>query len=172
MSYCAPNSQPLIYSHMTSLQDLRGCLPNKVLTNSILEVLEKNKDLSFFYDLVLRGKFSENFNSVQSDFTVFVPSNTDILKRYGRNIFENYDIGDAREYLKAAVLNNKIVSELLENGSYLYTIDKITRIRIFRNADRIQLNNGINIIYPDILCVNGVIHIVDDIINGREFTVS
>jgi uncharacterized surface protein with fasciclin (FAS1) repeats len=171
MSYNAPNSQGLNYTHMFDIPDLRGCLPTKVNEGTILDFLVRNKDATMFYNLVILGKFDDLLNMQQADYTIFIPSDKSILDKYGKNIFENYDIGDARSYIKASTLNSKITSELLNTYSHLYTIDKITRLNINIQPDsNIYVNCNARILKPDILLKNGVIHIIDDKINLLEFT--
>ena len=172
MTANVPNSQMYNFTHMFDLPDLRGCLPYSIKKGTLFEALSKVDDFSMFFNLAILGNFDDILNSYQSNFTLFVPSDTIILNKYGRNIFEGFDIGDARNYLKASIVGNKITSELLENGTHLYTIDKITRLNIMRKDGSIQINGDINVVYNDILCRNGVIHVIDNKINLLGFSTS
>ena len=164
-----PNNQSYNFTHMFDIPDLRGELPRKINDGTILELLAKNEDLSMFYNLAIICNFDDILNSYEANFTIFAPSNYSIFKKYGRNIFEDFDFGDARKYIKASTIDNKISSELFEDGSNLYTIDKVTRIYIRKNNYNMQLNDNINVIYSDILCKNGIVHITDDILSVRDF---
>ena len=164
-----PNNQSYNFTHMFDIPDLRGDLPTKINDGTILELLSKTEDLSMFYNLAIICNFDDILNSYDANFTIFAPSNSHILEKYGTNIFEDFDFGDARKYIKASTVDNKISSELLEDGSYLYTIDKVTRIYIRKNSYNIRLNDNINLVYSDILCKNGVVHITDDKISVRDF---
>ena len=169
MTYNAPNSQRFNFTHMFDIPDLRGPLPKKVNDGTILDFLVKNKDTTMFYNLVIQGNFDELLNSKQANYTMFIPSDTAIFQRYGENIFEKFDTGDARAYIKASTLDSKITSELLDKYSYLYTIDKITRLNIWKGPGGIIVNENANVIRPDILATNGVIHIIDDRIDLIQF---
>ena len=172
MTSNAPNTQMYNFTHMFDRPDLRGCLPSKINEGTLLEFISKNKEFSMFFNIVILSNFEDLLNSYQSDFTVFIPSNEHILEKYGRNIFEKFDIGDARNYIKSSIVDNKISSELLEKGTNLYTIDKVTRLVISKIGPYITINNSINVIRGDILCRNGIIHIIDDKIYVRNYSFS
>ena len=170
MTYNAPNSQRFNFTHMFDIPDLRGCLPKKVNEGTILDFLVKNKDTTMFYNLVILGKFEDLLNMKQANYTLFIPSDNAIFNKYGTNIFEKFDIGDARSYIKASTVDAKITSELLEKYSHLYTIDKITRLNIWsRPPNQIVINDTARVLKSDILATNGVIHIIDDKIDLIQF---
>ena len=178
MTSNAPNSQPQNYTFLFEKQNYRtACKPIVPNKNSLLDIINNSPDLTVFKNIVRVGKYQEILDSPQSNFTIFAPSDQAILgttngMRDRDNIISgDVDVGLAYSVLKASILNNKITSELLEYSpfTYLIPIDKTNRLFIKNINGMTVINNNITVLVKDIICENGVIHIIDDIIIPRSF---
>ena len=178
MTSNAPNSQATNYTYLFEKQNYRtACKPIKPNKNSLLDIINNSPDLTVFKNVVRVGKYQEILNSPQSNFTIFVPTDQTILgttngmRNRDEIISGELDIGLAIEVLKASILNDKITSELLEYSpfTYLIPIDKTNRLFIKNISGITTINNNITVLVKDIICENGVIHIIDDIIIPRSF---
>jgi len=178
MTSNAPNSQATNYTHLFEKQDYRKpCKPIKTNKKSLLDTINNLPDLTVFKNVVRVGRYQEILNSPQSNFTIFVPTDKTILgttndmRNRDEIISGELDVGLAIEVLKASILNDKITSELLEYSpfTYLIPIDKTNRLFIKNINGVTTINNNITILVKDIICENGVIHIIDDIIIPRSF---
>jgi uncharacterized surface protein with fasciclin (FAS1) repeats len=178
MTSNAPNSQAQNYTFLFEKQNYRtACKPIKPNKNSLLDIINNSPDLTVFKNIVRVGNYQEILDSSQSNFTIFVPSDKAILgttngMRDRDNIISgDIDTGLAYSVLKASILNNKITSELLEYSpfTYLIPIDKTNRLFIKNINGLTIINNNITVLVKDIICENGIIHVIDDIIIPRSF---
>lgn len=161
-----PSTQSYNFTHMFSINDLRGHLSKEVETiTSLMSIISKHPDFSKFYYMVKLAKLEGIFNSTQADFTIFVPSDKAITG-LGEEVFMNMDDSVARHIIKSSTLNRKISSDLLEDSpaSYFITNDPPNRLFITNISGRTYINNDINIIHKDMHASNGLIHVVDKLI--------
>ena len=116
--------------------------------------------------MIERANLQSFFNLSQADFTVFIPSDKELLKRINKNIFTNMDILTARSIVKTCILNDRISSEVLEDSpaAYYYTTDEANRLFITNINNETFLNNNVKIIKKDILLSNGIVHVIDGLI--------
>lgn len=168
MTSSGPYSQSYNFTHMFDFTDLKGNpqkrIPNK---NSLLDIIEKNKDFSNFYYMLKKCEYDEIFNDIQANFTVFVPSDKFMkLNNISESIFTNMDLLTSRSIVRNSMLNNRIPSEVLTDSpsAYYYSIDKNNRLFITNINNKTTINNNIKVIYKDILATNGIIHVIDNLI--------
>ena len=163
----APNSQSYNFTHMFSMTDLRGPLPVvKACPDTLLSFIENNSDFSIFLYLVKLANFRERLNEKQANFTLFLPSDKELLKRFNENVFTNMDPTTAWYIVKSSLLRDRISSEILEDSpaAYYYTDSQPNRMFITNMNGQTYINNCIRIIKKDILTKNGIIHIIDSLI--------
>jgi len=158
-----PNSQSLNFTHMFDMVDLRGNFPLQTLCkNSLMGIIVNKPEFSKFKYIVNLCKFNKILNEEQADLTIFIPNNDAIPD----NILLNMDISTAYHIIKSSMLNHKITSELLENSpsSYFITKDPLNKLFITNISGKTIINNNINIIEKDIIANNGIIHVIDKLI--------
>lgn len=167
MTSSGPYSQSNNFTHMFDFTDYKGPLPTMVpCPNTLLGLIYNNPDFSIFKFMVHRSKLNSFFNLSQADFTVFIPSDKELLKRMDESIFTNMDILTARSIVKSCMLNNRISSEVLEDSpaAYYYTTEPSNRLFITNLNGNTIINNNIKIIKKDILLKNGIVHVIDGLV--------
>ena len=180
MTSIAPNSQPSNYTHMFDIPDLRGKLPkmesNKVLTipengvyvckETISGVINTHPDFKRFKYILKLSGLEGIYGDIQTNRTIFVGSDMFLNKKISENIYTNMDRATARNIIIGGSLNRRIPSSILNDSpaSYFNTIDPNNRILITNNLDNIKLNSNINVIHKDIICANGIIHVIDNLL--------
>ena len=164
MTSSGPYSQSYNFTHMFDFTDYNGNLPKKVACpNTLLGLIYNNPDFSIFKFMVNRANLESFFNLSQADFTIFVPSDSELLSKVDKNIFTNMDILTARAIVKTCMLNNRISSEVLEDSpaAYYYTTEPSNRLFITNINGETFLNNNVKIIKKDIVLSNGIVHVID-----------
>jgi len=147
--------------------DLKGPLPNIVSSpNTLLNIIETHNDFKIFNYILKLADMQDIFNSIQADFTVFVPSDMH-LSHINENVFINMDMGTARSIVKTSMLENRIPSEILNDcpSSYYKTVDPINRLFVTNLSGQTYINNYVRIIKKDVLATNGIIHITNGIVH-------
>jgi uncharacterized surface protein with fasciclin (FAS1) repeats len=168
MTSCGPNSDFLNFTHMFDKTDLRGPLPiQKPCANSLLSIIENTPDFSLFLYMVRIAKLQDFLNLLQANFTIFIPSNKELLKHINQNYFINMDPNTAWSIVKSSIIKYRLPSEILEDSpsSFFYTYDDYSsRLFITNISGKTYINNSIKVIKKDILANNGIIHIIDGLI--------
>ena len=153
---------------------------DKTNPNTILGLLEDNKDFSIFYNLIVLAKLEYKFADNKSRYTLLIPSDEYLKKLYNMNLFINMDNYTARELILYHTLNRQITYDMFvsSNAMYLDTmIDKSLNSTILSEKcpdNGIILNNRARIVVGNIIRTNGVIHVLSDMLippslarNGR-----
>ena len=98
--------------------------------------------------------------------TLFVPSDQHLLAK-GIGV-TNLDIGSARNIVNASALNRRITRDILEDSPASYFLTRNPSIRLFISNinDRTYINNNVNIIHKDMICTNGIIHVIDSMLTS------
>ena len=161
-----PDTQSYNFSHMYKIPDIRGPCPLKVnCPNTLMDIITKDPDFSKFRYMVKIARLDSILNGVQADFTLFIPSDK-AIKDLGDEVFINMDDSTARHIVMSSMLNRRITSELLADSpaSYFITRDPPNRLFVTNISGKTYINNEINIIYPDVITSNGIIHVIDKLI--------
>lgn len=164
--YSAPNSSPYNFTSMFNMTDRRGNLPvEKPCPGSLLDKIQNTPDFSKFSYIVELSNFKSILNAPQANFTLFVPSDN-ALKNISDNVFINMDSTTAWYLIKSSIIKNKIPSEILEDSpaAYFYTLSECNRLFITNVSGTTYIDDNIKIIKKDILCTNGIIHVIDGLI--------
>jgi uncharacterized surface protein with fasciclin (FAS1) repeats len=127
--------------HEYSFRDWMGPRPEAdAKPNTLYFILKHNKDFSRFLYMVERAEMGGMFDSFESDFTLFVPSNAYLEGKYSEEYFTNMD---------------------------RYTAIQIVRYHKNLN-DQLILNECIKVVRPDVPVKGGLIHIIDGILLPSE----
>lgn len=164
-----PDTQSYNFTHMTSFVDLNSDKKLETCTTkgSIFDYLYHNPNFSRFCKIVEHASMQGQLNSIQADFTMFIPSN-DYLQHLPEEYFDRMDDGLARQILKSCTLNRRIGKNLITSSpvSYFNTISRYPTMKMYvTNISGVTaINNCVQVVKYDILLNNGIIHLVDGLI--------
>lgn len=164
-----PYSQSNNFTHMFDFTDLQTNQTKKqsigYCPNSLMSIIHKNPDFSKFKYLVKLANLENILDSSQANFTLFIPSDNQI-KHIPDEIFINMDSSTARHIVKSSMLEKKIPSELLEASpaSYFITKDPPNKLFVGNISGQTYICDNINVIQKDIITDNGIIHVIDKLI--------
>ena len=165
------NDPSYMYTHMYSFTDYRGDNNEKMCINSytIYDYISKNSMFSNFKKIVEKANMSGQLNDSQANFTIMIPSD-DYLRHLPDEYFENMDDGLARQILKASTINRVLDKKIITSSpvSYYYTLNSEMRMYVTNIGGRTKINNCSTIRKYDISVVNGIIHIVDNLITPSD----
>jgi len=171
MTSVGPYHQKTNLTFMFDKSDLRGPLPQKVEhPNSLSSIISMNPDFSKFRYILRMSKLDGLYNDMQANFTLFVPSDAALIN-IPESVFVNMDLLTARHIVKTSTLNNRITSDILSDSpcSYFMTNSPANRLFVTNVNGQITIDNHINVIGTDIMAVNGIIHVVDGLIQPLTF---
>lgn len=120
--------------------------------------------------------FIDLFSDIDSDFTVFAPTNEAFTNFLGSNTLDDIDNDDLALLLSNHILSNTVAISTALTNSYLSTNatfngEEDAPISMYINIDNgIVVNGSTNISQTDIVAVNGVIHITDAVIEFPDVT--
>lgn len=167
----APNTQSYLYNHMSSFVDYSTGKDPEMCINkgSIYDYINRTPKFSRFQKIVDTAKRMGFLNDEQATCTVFIPSN-DYLGHIPENFFDTMDDGLAREILAASTLPKIIAADLLTSSPvcYLYTKNPKMRMYVTNISSRTKLNNCATVVQYDIWCNNGIIHLIDNLIEPSQ----
>ena len=166
MTACGPSKESTNFTHMFNMPGLRGPpLERKYHKNSLSYIISNNPNFSKFKNILKLSKLDGVYDDIQSDFTVFVPSDNS-LKNIPQNVFINMDVLTARNIVKSSTIKRKITRAILEdvNESLFHTQHRNNRLLVTNISKKTFLNNTINVIQMNIHASNGMIHVIDDLI--------
>ncbi len=172
MTSMTPNSMYTDFSHMYNMIDIKTTIPpiiNKQISQGIKTIYDtiiSNSDYSYFKYILKLSKMDNILNQSHINYTVFVPSDEKLRsKGITDAIFINMDISVARQVVSYCILNNRINKSILEYNPIILipTLNKFSQLLISNNENLTYINNVIQIMKFDIECINGIIHIIDDI---------
>ena len=166
----APNTQSMNFTHMFKFNDINGNLPRKCYSkNSIMDIINYHPDFTKFTYIVKLANMDQILNNIQANFTLFVPSDSSI-KNLPNDIFINMDQGEARTIVQSLLLDYRIPSELLKDSpvAYFNTLSPQNRLFVTNINGNTNLNNKTNVIFFDIIAKNGIIHVIDKLIQPLQ----
>lgn len=166
MTAIGPYTQSNNFTHMFDMPDLRGQHSKQTeCSTSLLALINNHPDFSKFRYLVKLANMDGILNSLQTTFTIFVPSDR-ALEGLDDAVFMNIDTSTARHIVKSSMLNHKITKELIQNSpaSFFITKDPPNRLFISNISGRTYIQNDINVIHFDMQAENGIIHVIDKLI--------
>ena len=167
----SPNSESYDYSHMYNMGDNRGPAPLLLIDpNSIMGFLTMYNNFSKFAYIVRLARLESLFNDQQADVTLLLPSDSE--NNISENMLKNMDESTARSIVLFSTINRKINYELLSQSpaKYVFTQNTSNKLYIETFNNTTYLNNRQSqIIKPDILMNNGLIHIISNFLIPDSF---
>ena len=160
-----PYTESRNLTHTFDIPDLRGPLPKRTFRADTLAcVITSHPDFSMFRHMLSLAQLDNIFDSLQADMTVFIPSDQ-ALQAKGISV-TSMDSGTARHVILTSILNRRITRDILEDNpaSYFLTRSSHNRLFITNINDRTYINSDINVIHKDMMCSNGIIHVIDSLI--------
>lgn len=158
-----PITQSRLYFHMSDFKDLRGTTASvKINENSMLDVINKTEEFSNFRELVRHSQYEKRLNDCNVTTTLFVPIN----EAFPPNFINELDRHQANTYIISNTLSDRIIpSELLEYSPcaiFPTKFNTLNNIKV-KNIKGITYINGCKVIIKDILCKNGIIHVIENL---------
>lgn len=134
---------------------------------SVMNTLMRISPLTAF--LAQKGKLDRTLDQPDFNGTIFA-----CCKEYSKKNFEafskNVNHLQAKGIILSSMLPNRMHAVDILNEDQIPTMDRYTYLSITQNADSIIIDSKIKVIYPDIVCSNGIIHITNGIISSSFYT--
>lgn len=144
------------YKQMYNIKDLRGNLPKPVLKqNTIFNALGNNEQGTAFFSLLEKvPELAAKYNSIQADFTVFVPINVES---------DNLDYYKARQLILFHTLERTLSVKFLQNSRAMVINTLIPGSRILvENINGSTILNRSAIIVGVQYVGNAVLYYIDN----------
>lgn len=134
--------------------------------NTLMGVIENTPDFSIFASIVKKSRFAGKLSDKQSDYTIFVPSDEELKKKYNENVLNNIDDGLAKQIISFSMMNRKIDKQLLQSSQIAIfpTIDRTNSMHLHTINEITYLPNNTTIIHFNQPADNGIIHVIDNIL--------
>tara|TARA_A100001011_G_scaffold394642_1_gene487562 strand:- start:31255 stop:31749 length:495 start_codon:yes stop_codon:yes gene_type:complete len=146
--------------------DNRGLFPvEDINPNSISGILNTNTEFSNFNYIMKLSGLTEKYNKsgIDNEYTLFVVDNNCLRE----DVLINMDKGTAISIIDSSTLKNRITGNLLTDtkSQYLPCVKDSYKLLITNpNPYQTVINNSIIIQETDIQAINGLIHVVSNII--------
>ena len=156
----------LLFTACEDADDNDNMIPG---VNSILNQTENNADLSILNTALIRAGLNTTFNA-SGTYTLFAPNNaafTNYLTANGIASIDDIPVADLRDILQYHTLTTKVTTDVMTTD-YIKTLgkdDEIEFLDLFiETGTSILLNGNVTIINADSDADNGVVHIIDAVI--------
>jgi uncharacterized surface protein with fasciclin (FAS1) repeats len=164
-----PYTQAYDMKQMYNFVDWNNNKDKKVVctpSNSLMGVLRSNPDFSIFAGIVKRARYEGKLSQDQANFTLFVPSNVQLLARYNKVWLDNIDDGLCRQIMAFSMMNRKLDKDIIQSSpiSTLPTIDRSNSMLVQTVSNVTHLPNSTTVIDWNYSTDNGIIHIVDNLL--------
>lgn len=164
-----PCSTPYDMKHMYNFSNKR----NKTLnypTNSLMGLINTHSDFTIFSKMIKKANYDIKFSSQQANFTLFVPSDISLKKKYTPEFLDNIDRGMATQILNYSMMIRELDQKLLQAspfGTYP-TLDRSNNIKITTTYGKTVLKDNVNVIHFNYKASNGLIHVTDDFLMPKQ----
>ena len=163
-----PGVQAYDFRHMYNFIDLQK---KKKETcpfeeNTLMGIIGNNSDFTIFTNIVKKARYQGKLSEKQADYTIFVPSDTELRKKYDQKFLDNIDDGLARQILAFSMMNRKIDQRLLQSSpvSIFPTIDRSNSMHISTVSGITLLPNYTKVIHFNHPANNGIVHVIDNLL--------
>ena len=170
MAYLAPVIPGLDLTYQ--FEKIRPLHNNKLITpcpGTLWDFLVQNdQHFSIYKFLVSKAELEYDFNEIQLDSTVFIPSDECLQKLWNNNMFQNMGKHQASRIIKYNSLPRLINMKELTSSESMKINTRIRGHLIYTNSDGKGLtligekNGPVNISKGDIIVNNAIIHLTDN----------
>ena len=96
-----PGVQAYDMRHMYDFVDLRKKIVENCSfkTNTLMGIIGNNPDFTIFSSIVDKARYGGKLSEEQADYTIFVPSDTELRKKYSKKYLDNIEDDTARKIL-------------------------------------------------------------------------
>lgn len=135
----------------------------------IVALANSNQHLTTFVDLIEKAEITDVLKS-KGPFTVFIPTNeafNHLSKEELEQLLQPENKVRLIKVLQAHILPNKVYASAFKDAQRIKTADN-KRINVQVSADQTITIGGARIVKPNVEVSNGVVHIVDDVIEATD----
>lgn len=131
-----------------------------------------NGKTNIFSFIVQRAQLVSLLEDVMFNNTIFVPLDKDLLEKYSLNYFKNMSQELAYRIVKYSILQSKLEYYVFETmySSALFPANSYDRIKFSNINGNITLNDNALVHKGDIVCDNGVILFINNIIYPYNYS--
>lgn len=166
-----PTTQGYCFNHMSSFVDYQSDIDPKmcIRDGSIYDFISKNPQFRKFKKIVDTANRMGFLNEEQANCTVFIPSN-EYLQHIPQSYFDTMDDGLARQILASSTIPKILAADLITSSPvcYYYTRNPAMRMYVTNISNRTKINNCATVVGYDIWCDNGIIHLIDNLIEPSQ----
>ena len=131
---------------------------------NIVETVDEDVDVKTLSDAIAAADLDETLSDEEALYTVFAPTDAafaELDEEYLADLLNN-DTVNLTKILKYHVISGKVMSTDLSDGMNVTTLEG-TNITVKINGTDVMVNDA-NVTSADIVCSNGVIHVIDKVI--------
>jgi len=159
------NSSEVVLTDVVATNGVIHVIDKVILPNNVVDIAINNSDFSILVDAVVKAELAETLSG-EGSFTIFAPTNSAF-----ETLFNELNISGISELTKedltpillAHVVSGNFKSTDLSNGS-IQTLNAQKSISIDLTSGVI-IDGGISVIAADIQGSNGIVHVIDKVIN-------
>ena len=163
-----PATQAFDFRHMYDFVDLNKKTPTTCSfdDNTMMGIIANNSDFTIFAGIVKKARYYGKLMDKQADFTLFVPSDAELKKRYSKEFIDKIDDGMARQILAFSMMNRKIDQDLIQSSpvTILPTLDRSNSMHLNTICGITRLPNDTKVIHFNHPADNGIVHIIDGLL--------
>ena len=166
MTSAGPYTQAYDMKHMYDFVNLRTKKEKKphFNKNTLMGIINNNPDFTIFSKIVEKARYTVQLSQPQADYTIFIPSDAELIKKYNKEYLDNIDDGVSRQILSYSMMNRKIDQYLFQSSpvSIFPTIDRSNSMHVNTVSGVTQIGKCATVIHWNHPADNGIIHVIDD----------
>jgi len=163
---------------------LWGCIKESLVYNTTTAVnitayLEKYPDQFSEFRKILDLTETASFLSAYGAYTLFAPTNEAIgiyLQEKGKTSVDQVDVAELKDMVRFHLLSDTIRSNTFTDGKLpsltMFGQYLITGARNIDGITKVVVNRQANIVQSDIRVGNGIIHVIDQVLQPAKFSVA
>lgn len=163
-----PGVQAYDMRHMYDFVDWRSKQKPKFRAppNTLMGIIQNNPDFTIFENIVKKSRYEGKLSEKQADFTLFVPSDSHLRKKYSEQYLYSIEDELARRIITFSIMNRKLDKILLQSSpmSTFPTLDRSNSMLIRTVNHTTQLPNYTGIVHWNCPADNGIIHVIDNLL--------
>lgn len=160
-----PSNQSTDMRQMYDFTDLRAKKPKTCPydKNTLMGVIGNNPDFTIFTKIIDQAHYTGRLAEKQADFTIFVPSDYELRKRYSDEVLKNIDRGLARQILQFSMMERQIDKDLIQSSPVsLFPTVKRNNMQIMTVSGTTHMPNNTTVIHWNHPANNGIMHVTDN----------